>query len=92
MKNGSQKKKVQKKLKNKLTLVFDDEKSKEMFVAWWLDGGGDGGGNLDWNTEAADKLNWINPKTNELRILGQGWPVDENGDPYDPNHPDYDYD
>lgn len=69
-----------KKSKHKLTLVFDNEKSKEAFLSWWLDGGGDGGGNLGWYTELADNDEWVN-KQNELRITGEGLPLDENGNP-----------
>lgn len=66
---------------NKVTLVFDNEDVKETFLSWWLDGGGDGGGNIDWKTEWTGNY----PNINTLKISGTGNPIDENGNVYDPN-------
>jgi len=57
---------------HKVTLEFDSKDSAHAFFAYWLDGGGDGGGNIDWNTD-----NWKN--YNYLRISGTGYAIDEDG-------------
>lgn len=55
-----------KKKTHKLTLEFDNKEAAANFVANWLDGGGDGGGNLDWDTTKWDK------KSTKMRIKGTG--------------------
>lgn len=59
---------------HKVTLEFDSYDSANGFFAYWLDGGGDGGGNLDWVT------NKWNKKHTHMRINGTGYPIEwENG-------------
>jgi hypothetical protein len=49
-----------------VTLEFDNADAAGSFFAYWLDGGGDGGGNLDWNADDwADDHSW-------MRIKGTG--------------------
>ena len=62
-------------------LIFDSKDSANGFVAHWLDGGGDGGGNIDWDTcyEESDKANWGKGSGVPafLRIKGSGDFYDE---------------
>lgn len=59
-----------------LELRFDNKNSLETFIGGWLDGGLDGGGNLDWDTnyEESDKWDKCTPKW--LRIKGTGNPYE----------------
>lgn len=67
----------------KVTLEFDNFDAAHGFVAHWLDGGGDGGGNLDWNTDYKESSRWDKGDYSKLRIKGTGLPLDENGEPID---------
>jgi hypothetical protein len=49
-----------------ITLEFDNKESAERFRSHWLDGGGDGGGNIDWDT-----VSW-NKQATKMRIKGTG--------------------
>ena len=51
----------------KVTLEFDNQSAAENFFANWLDGGGDGGGNIDWNT-----TKWT---FKSMRIRGTGYAI-----------------
>lgn len=58
-----------------MTLTFDNDEARKAFTAYWLDGGGDGGGNLDWQTVEWGK-DW-------MRVKGTGDPIVwENGQMY----------
>ena len=60
---------------HKVTLEFDNHEAAHGFFANWLDGGGDGGGNLDWHTTKWDQ------KHTYMRIKGTGYAVEwENGE------------
>lgn len=50
-------------------LIFDDEDAAHAFTAYWLDGGGDGGGNIAWST---DKWDTKNKACKWMRIKGTG--------------------
>jgi len=50
-----------------LELRFDTKDAREGFIANWLDGGVDGGGNTDWETVKWGK-SW-------MRIKGTGYPI-----------------
>ena len=67
------KKRVKKKT-FKVTLEFDNHDSAHGFFAHWLDGGGDGGGNIDWQTDK-----WDNKNHTWMRIKGTGCAVDDDG-------------
>src|SRR5258708_5099439 len=60
-------------------LIFDNKDAAKEFVAWWLDGGGDGGGNLDWDTDYKESDKWDKRTPKFLRIKGTGYIVDEYG-------------
>lgn len=53
----------------KLTIEFDSKESAHGFFAHWLDGGGDGGGNIDWNTQDWKDYNY-------MRVTGTGYSID----------------
>jgi hypothetical protein len=55
-------------------LIFDTEDSAHGFTAYWLDGGGDGGGNLDWDTTWKKKDVTKSGAIKVLRIKGTGNP------------------
>lgn len=63
-----------------LTLLFDNEEARARFVADWLDGGLDGGGNLDWNTEYKESSQWEKGNVSVLRIKGTGCFINESGE------------
>lgn len=54
-----------------LTITFDNEDARSNFLAQWLDGGLDGGGNLDWDTSDWSE-DW-------MRVKGTGYWWDEEG-------------
>lgn len=56
----------------KIILEFDSKESASNFAAWWLDGGGDGGGNLDWNTNYKKSSKWDKGDYSLFRIEGTG--------------------
>lgn len=56
----------------KVTLEFDNKNSAHYFFAHWLDGGADGGGNIDWNTTKWKGYNY-------MRIEGSGYNIDHDG-------------
>jgi hypothetical protein len=66
------------KKKYETTLVFDNKDSANGFLAYWLDGGGDGGGNLDWQTLHEESSDWTKGDYSLLRIKGTGEWRDEN--------------
>ena len=76
--------KVKSKKKNKetysITLVFDNKDCANGFVAGWLDGGLDGGGNLDWHTCYEESDDWTKDVPSMLRIKGTGNAFDEDGE------------
>lgn len=51
----------------KVTLEFDNESAAHGFFAYWIDGGGDGGGNMDYHTD-----DWDNEHHTYMRIRGSG--------------------
>jgi hypothetical protein len=53
-----------------IEMVFDNRNSADAFVAYWLDGGGDGGGNLDIDTDYDESSKWDKEKVTKLRIRG----------------------
>lgn len=55
-----------------IELVFDNKESAHAFVAYWLDGGGDGGGNMDWETDYKQSSKWDKGDISCLRIKGTG--------------------
>jgi len=63
---------------SKLTLIFDNDESRKSFVAGWLDGGLDGGGNLDWDTDYKESSKWDKEPCTKLRIKGTGDFLDDN--------------
>lgn len=66
-----------------IELRFDDEKAADGFITWWLDCGGDGGGNLNWSTEYDESDKWDRHTPKWLRIKGAGEALDEKGNPID---------
>lgn len=64
----------------KMTLEFDNKEAAENFSAHWIDGGADGGGNIDWDTNI-----WTD---DYIRIEGTGHLVD--GDDYQEYTPERD--
>ena len=58
---------------HKVTLEFDSKDAAALFFAHWLDGGLDGGGNIDWDTNKWDQ------ERGYMRIEGSGYPVDSDG-------------
>lgn len=58
---------------HKLTLTFDNKESAEQYRAYLIDGGGDGGGNLDFNI-----VKWNNDCT-DIRIKGTGYSYIQRG-------------
>lgn len=55
-----------------MTIEFDNKDSAHQFFASWLDGGLDGGGNLDWDTTKWKDYNY-------MRIEGTGCPIEWEG-------------
>ena len=55
-----------------IKLIFDDEDAARSFIGHWLDGGGDGGGNLDWDTCYEESDKWDEHRAQFLRIKGTG--------------------
>ena len=55
-----------------VTLVFDNKEAAQNFIAYWLDGGGDGGGNIDWHTDYKQSSKWDKGDYSKIRIVGQG--------------------
>lgn len=53
----------------KMTIEFDNKDAAHSFFASWLDGGLDGGGNLDWDT-----IKWKD--YNYMRVKGTGYPIE----------------
>jgi len=58
--------------KFEIRLIFDNKKAAGEFTSWWLDGGGDGGGNLDWHTSWKESDNWTKRIPSFIRIKGTG--------------------
>ncbi len=65
----------------KVTLEFDSKDAADNYVAYFLDGGGDGGGNLDLNWDYKKSKRAKDGYFELLRINGTGLALDENGDP-----------
>ena len=63
---------MKKKKPFEIRLIFDDLESAKSFVASWLDGGLDGGGNLDWDTVWEESDDWTKGTPKWLRIKGNG--------------------
>lgn len=61
-------------------LMFDNKDAAHSFVAYWLDGGGDGGGNIDWNTDYKESDDWTVDVPKMLRIKGTGYPIEWEND------------
>jgi len=59
-----------------IELRFDNGDAVESFIAGWLDGGLDGGGNLDWDTCYEESDKWDKHRAKWLRIKGNGEWVD----------------
>jgi hypothetical protein len=55
-----------------LEIEFDSKDSAHAFFAHWLDGGGDGGGNIDWHTDKWKDYNY-------MRVKGTGYAIDSDG-------------
>ena len=55
-----------------IKLIFDNEESVKVFVSNWLDGGLDGGGNYDYDTDYEESSKWDKEVVTKLRIKGTG--------------------
>jgi hypothetical protein len=60
-----------------ISMVFDNKEAANGFVAYWLDGGGDGGGMLEWDTCYKESSKWDKGDYSKLRIKGTGDPYEE---------------
>lgn len=68
---------------HKFTIEFDSKDAAEHFLAHWIDGGGDGGGHLDFYTK--------NRSSNGMRVSGTGmhWVLDPDSDARELSTPEF---